>query len=62
MNEPIITINGKLLSEAQAMTVRVALEAYAFDLQTNGLGDDETGKAIASGYLRCVREIRELSK
>lgn len=57
MNEPIITVNGIKLTEGQAMTVRVALMIYGLELQGNGLGEDETGKAICEGYLRCIKEI-----
>lgn len=60
MSEPSITINGTVLTEGQAMTVRVALEHYAYDLQADGLGKDETGKAICAGYLRNIGEIRRL--
>jgi hypothetical protein len=55
--EAEITINGKPLSEGQAMTVRVALENFASDLK-NGLGKDAIGKAICSGYKARIEEIR----
>ena len=58
--ESIITINGATLTEAQSMTVRVALQIYAMELQGNGLGSDETGQTIAEGYLRCIGEINQL--
>lgn len=57
--EPVMTINGTTLTAAQAMTVRVAIEAFASDL-TEGLGEDETGKAITAGYKARINEIREL--
>lgn len=60
MSEPSITINGAVLTEGQAMTVRVALEHYAHFLTVEGLGKDETGKAICAGYLRNIGEIRRL--
>lgn len=59
MTEPNIVINGVQLTVAQSMTVRVAIESFAMDLQRNGLGNDETGKAIAKGYLDRIWEIRE---
>jgi hypothetical protein len=57
--EADITISGQRLTEAQSMTVRVALQAFAMTLQ-EGLGEDETGKRIADGYLRCIDEINQL--
>lgn len=55
--EPRITINGMPLSEAQAMTVRVAVGSLWDSLLANGLGDDEMGKSIASGYMERSKEI-----
>jgi hypothetical protein len=40
--------------------VRVAVENLAMDLRNDGLGEDETGKAIAQGYLGRIGEIRNL--
>jgi hypothetical protein len=59
MKEPTITINGQTLSEAEAMTIRVALESLAFSL-VKGLGDDAHGKAITEGYKRAIASIRQL--
>lgn len=42
------------------MTVRGAIESFAQQLHAEGLGDDETGKAICDGYLARIREIRIL--
>jgi hypothetical protein len=58
--EPIITINGTLLSSAQAMTVRCAIESFASDLAWNGLGDDDVGRGICEKYIARIREIRIL--
>ena len=55
--EPVITINGHLLTTAQAMTVRVAVEAWAIDLRV-GLGDDEHGRKMTDTYHGCIRAIR----
>ena len=57
-SEPEITINGRRLTTAEAMTVRVALETLAFSVADDGLGEDETGRAIAAGYLRAIESIR----
>ena len=60
MIEPTITINDRQLTDAQAMTIRVAIESFASDLSENGLGDDETGKQTTKGYLNRIKEIRSL--
>lgn len=57
--ESTIVINGVTLTEAQSMTVRVAVQNFSSFCQ-DGLGDDETGKAIARGYLIAIREINKL--
>lgn len=71
MNDPteaVITINGRQLTYGESMTIRVALESFAWSLTDDGLGEDETGKAITKGYqanIRTIREkmyVRELSK
>lgn len=55
--EAPVTIGGELLTMAEAMTLRVAICCYAMDLDTQGLGDDEHGKAMVEGYQRCCRSI-----
>ncbi len=60
MNEARITINGVELTIGQSMTLRVALQSFAMDLRENGLGSDETGKAIAKGYLARISEMNDL--
>lgn len=57
MNEPKIIVNGIALTEAQAMTVRVALGSFAIDLDKNGLGDDEVGRNICKGYQCAINDI-----
>lgn len=63
MIEPTITINGRTLSDAQASTMRVALEQMAMTLHdqevTEFLGD-EIGDAIRKAYQRRIDEIRHL--
>ena len=59
MSEPVITINGALLTAGQAMTVRVALSAFGLDLQ-DGLGNDKHGKAMTEGYQARLTEIFKL--
>lgn len=60
MPEPKITVNGVPLTEAQAMAMRVAVAHFSMDLSANGLGEDETGKAIAAGYLARIVEVNKL--
>ena len=57
--EPEITINGRRLTRAEAMTVRVALGAFALDISpASALGDDETGEAIRVGYRKNLASIQ----
>ena len=56
--EADIIIDGQILSAAQSMTLRVALETFAMSLQ-EGLGDDAHGINMASAYLARVVEIRK---
>lgn len=58
MAEPIITINGHVCTPGEAMTFRVAIESFALDLRENGLGADETGKALSLGYLKNIDSLR----
>jgi hypothetical protein len=58
--EPVITINGAALTTGQAMTVRVALETFAFNLKGEGCGDDEYGRAMTVGYMTAIQDIRKL--
>lgn len=57
--ESTIVINGVTLTEAQSMTVRVAVQNFS-SLCQDGLGDDEHGKAMTKGYLKAIREINAL--
>lgn len=58
--EPDIIINGTRLTKGQAMAVRVAVGGFVIELQQNGLGDDEHGKAMTAGYLARLNEIFKL--
>ena len=57
--EASIVVNGVPLTIGQSMTVRVALESFASDLNSQGLGEDEMGKKITDGYLNSIEEIRK---
>ena len=51
--EANIKINGHSLSFAQSMTVRVAIEMFAMDLNGKEIAD------IEKGYMARIREIRK---
>ncbi len=59
MAEPIITLNGRLLTQGESMTIRVALQSLYMTLE-DGLGDDEHGKAMTEGYRACIRNINQI--
>lgn len=52
--EPEITINGHRLLPGQALTLRVAFEAFADELQRNpnAFGADDIGRSIRAAYLK----------
>lgn len=56
--EPDIVVNGVALSEAQAMTVRVALESFSSHLD-DGLGNDRHGQIMVLLYRSRLKEIRK---
>jgi hypothetical protein len=57
--EPIITVNGHKLTEAQAMTVRVAIESFAAMLAEDGaLGADEHARALTDLYKTRLAQIQ----
>lgn len=55
--EPTIIINGVRLNAAQAMTIHVALQVYAMDLQD--LPAKDRGE-IEQDYLACIGEINRI--
>jgi hypothetical protein len=59
MNEPTITINGHLLNDAQASTVRCAIEALASLIDEDASGPCEIG-AIGQAYKLRIAEIRSM--
>lgn len=61
MSEPKISINGTSLTDAQAMTLRVAVTDLHSRMSNPGaLGEDETGEGIRVGYVARSREIADL--
>lgn len=60
-DEARITINGQALSAAQAMTLRVALQSFATEMEDdNALGTDQIGRDITQGYRARIHEINTL--
>lgn len=58
--EASVTINGSPLTVGQSMTLRVALETFAFSLKGEGCGDDEHGLAMTAAYMAAIQDIRKL--
>jgi hypothetical protein len=60
--EPTIIIGNKMLTEAQSMTVRVALSNFQLELMGDPLaiGDDEHGQRMRAAYLARLSEIAPL--
>ena len=49
--EPTIVINGKTLTQGQAMTLRVAANSFRMELGTDdALGDDDHGREMTVLY------------
>jgi len=58
--EPEITINGQKITNAMAMTIRVAIESFAQSINSEGLGHDEHGLEMVRLYNERIHEIRSL--
>ncbi|MGO9016152.1 MAG: hypothetical protein ACLQF0_14375 [Dissulfurispiraceae bacterium] len=56
--EPLIIINGQVMTDSAAMTVRVAIEHLFSDLTPDGLGDDAHGKRMTELYKSSIELIR----
>jgi hypothetical protein len=54
--EPVFSVNGHVLTTAQSMTMRVALNNFLMDLQE----DVESNGPIEELYIERVREIQKL--
>lgn len=57
VKEPTITINGHPLTDAEALTVRVALGNFDIDLRMNGLGNDPAGINLTKLYRETIQRI-----
>ena len=58
-----VIIDGMSLSNAQVMTLRVALSSYLTDLVDRGpaaLGEDNHGRAMTAAYLARGREVESM--
>ena len=60
MTEPTIRINGILLTDGQAMTLRVACNDFYSRMSNEGLGDDEMGQQLTAAYLKQAAAIIRL--
>lgn len=61
MSEPTITINGRQLTEGQAMTVRVSLGSLLMDMQEpDALGNDYHGHFMREAYIANIGEINRM--
>lgn len=58
--EAIITINGRTISSAQAMALRVAVANFMHTLQNDGLGDDQHGVEMTELYQKRLKELEEM--
>jgi hypothetical protein len=57
--EALVIINGHALTQAQALTLRVALDQFALALLDDELGAGEPTRATATAYLARIAEIRD---
>jgi hypothetical protein len=59
-DEAAITINGARLTEAESMTVRVAIDTLANVLAEGLAGEDNEGAALAARYMDPLSRIQAL--
>lgn len=61
MIEPVIVINGRHLTEAQAMAVRVAVTNMLTEMaDPEALGTDDLGRDITAAYHARLTEVISL--
>lgn len=53
-----IIINGTKCSQAEVMTLQVALGSFLRSLRVDGLGKDAVGKSITEGYLLNAEKLQ----
>jgi hypothetical protein len=56
--EAEIIINGINMGPGCSMTIRVAIEVFAMELESLGLGDDEFGQRLLQSYQDRINDIR----
>lgn len=57
--EPKILINGHILSEAEAMAIRVAIQTFAISLEQDELGIDQHARIMSVAYLSNIDRIND---
>lgn len=57
MDPAKIVINGIELNPSLSELVRIAVASFEADMRTNGLGNDEQGKALSALYAKNAREV-----
>jgi hypothetical protein len=63
MTEPKISLNGRALTYAQALTLRVAVAQFAILLRNpHALGRDKIGRKMRANYLGRIDEIALLMR
>lgn len=60
MSEPPVAVNGRMLTEAQATCVRVAIESMLKALDGGPFAEDRYGREMSDLYCRRLREVRDL--
>jgi len=58
--EPVVVINNEQLTDAQVVTLRVALNTFAIDLKSGTLGEDEHGRRMTNAYLARLSEVMRI--
>ena len=58
-DEAVITINGTKLTDAESMTIRVAVDTLA-NVLAEDLGAEADGPALAERYLASLTHIQSL--
>jgi hypothetical protein len=59
-DEPVITMNGRTLTQGQAMTVRVAVCNFQLELREGVLGIDDHGRHMTNAYRERLAEVAHL--
>ena len=60
MSEPPVAVNGRLLTQAQTLCVRVAIESMLKALVDGPFAEDRYGREMSDLYCIRLREVRDL--